>query len=1387
MKAFYYTALMVLFAVSCPCLAQSQITGQRAVQYAPTPSNVQATNLVKGYNSQYIQTSCEYLNNTLADGNSFITKYDSIHNPIFSIKINQYYIRGVCEDAANNIYTIGIYDGFLPEISILKIDPTGNIIWKRGIPQAGSSNIFVPDYYPYDFYKAIVLSNGNVLFSFYNINSRALMLFSPSGSLLNTAEVPVSLGDIKEGFNNTIVASYFDNLGFFGANVTVSGVLLLDFNLKIIKCKKVSSPSSFFLYAIGVDESGHYYLGGVDSAYFSTNTAGGILIKMDSLLNTAAGNTVGFVPTNKKNCIQSNNGRYFKFAVKGNTITAIENLFFVSVQNPITYNNNKFVSVPVFNFDTDFNEQWSKNILIKQDSIDPFFMLADDIIKTGNQYIFAIRSLLKNTFLYYLDTAGNTGGCYNSDANLAVRKFTSTLADTLISSNASSFNAAQPGSFNGISMPAVSISNDCAPPLKPVSNFVIENTGQADTSIVCANTAVNFIDSSRNDPAVFSWVFPPQANLSNADSSCFPNISNVSFDSTGIFPVQLVACNNFGCDTIAKNIKVINPAAAPALGNDTTICTGDSLVLIYTDAVNNSHEFSGSNGLFTTADTLVIRESGTYQCTVTSPCGSQSDDIQVNFSSKPSAAFDVLISCDSLKAVFIDSSKTNGNLLLNYSWKFFDAANVLIGNSIIQNPIFLFPGYASFTVRLIVTSPDNCTASDSVTKTIYLKATPVPAFTATNDCGNLSASFTSNSSVPADTIETYSWNFGNGQLSSDKNPVTSFSNFGSQNVQLTVTSSRGCTSAPFTQIVLIRDKPVAVIDVLKDSVCSNTAFTLNGDASVQGDVITSYQWQLGGNSIGSNDTLTETLGIPATYRYTLTAGSGAGCSSDTAYQVIVVAGKPTASFSFISTCGSLSIPFTAGSAGIDDAITQHYWSFGDNSFSTEANPVKTYPAFFDSYPVKYAAVSYLGCASDTILQNVPVKDNPAVSLLYENNACENLPFTLQAVANVDGAGISNQQWWVNDVLVNTNDNLISLTKPAGNYAIKYLANSSNGCTSDTVVKNIVVDAFPLVAFTVADACVDNTILLQNNSNGNISSYKWAFGNGDSSTAVLPAYQYAAEGNYNIRLDAATGNNCTASSIQPISVAPAPTAAFNVTESCLGKAISIINNSSGNIINYTWQSSNGDNFSGFNPNIIFPEQGDYTLKLIVTSNFGCTSESSNSIRIRAVELITSADTVALINQPLQLLATGADSYVWQPANVLNNPNEDNPVFSVTNSGLYPISVEGTTAQGCKATRRFIITVYSGQAGLLVPNAFSPNADNLNDMFRLNCAGLQSLSFFRIYNRYGQPVYEQRNCSSNGWDGRYKGILQNPGAYVYVWQGIDANGKILNGKGTVMLVK
>jgi gliding motility-associated-like protein len=87
---------------------------------------------------------------------------------------------------------------------------------------------------------------------------------------------------------------------------------------------------------------------------------------------------------------------------------------------------------------------------------------------------------------------------------------------------------------------------------------------------------------------------------------------------------------------------------------------------------------------------------------------------------------------------------------------------------------------------------------------------------------------------------------------------------------------------------------------------------------------------------------------------------------------------------------------------------------------------------------------------------------------------------------------------------------------------------------------------------------------------------------------------------------------------------------------------------------------------------------------------------------------------------------------------------------------------------------------------VPNAFSPNGDLKNDIFRPIPVGVVTTEYFRVFNRYGQVMFET-NQYLKGWDGTYKGVQQPVGNYVWVVKGKARSGKVIEMKGNVVLVR
>jgi gliding motility-associated-like protein len=205
---------------------------------------------------------------------------------------------------------------------------------------------------------------------------------------------------------------------------------------------------------------------------------------------------------------------------------------------------------------------------------------------------------------------------------------------------------------------------------------------------------------------------------------------------------------------------------------------------------------------------------------------------------------------------------------------------------------------------------------------------------------------------------------------------------------------------------------------------------------------------------------------------------------------------------------------------------------------------------------------------------------------------------------------------------------------------------------------------------------------------------------------------------------------------------------------------------------------------------------------VTDNYGCNFAVTDSVLVNMlppVYAFAGNDTNAVLNAPHQLKASGAGvggTYTWTyPAGVILSANGiANPyaTFSPTQPGTfhpdtnyYKLSVIATNQAGCWATDTVKINVFVGPT-FYVPNAFSPNGDGFNDVFRPILVGMYSTDYFIVYNRYGQIVFET-NRFMQGWDGKFKGIDQPSGNYVWTLKGKGQGGRPVEMKGSVLLVR
>lgn len=195
-------------------------------------------------------------------------------------------------------------------------------------------------------------------------------------------------------------------------------------------------------------------------------------------------------------------------------------------------------------------------------------------------------------------------------------------------------------------------------------------------------------------------------------------------------------------------------------------------------------------------------------------------------------------------------------------------------------------------------------------------------------------------------------------------------------------------------------------------------------------------------------------------------------------------------------------------------------------------------------------------------------------------------------------------------------------------------------------------------------------------------------------------------------------------------------------------------------------------------------GSYTLR--VDDANGCSAGSLitiNNITPPPVRILNN-DTTINIGESIRLVAVNAPDYVWTPATWLSCANCATPIAQP----LQPVRYIVNTASGNNCVAADTVNIYlSYDRSLYIPNAFTPNDDGNNDLFRPRAKGV-ALYKLRVYNRWGQLIFETDD-PNKGWNGRLRDQLQPFGTYVYMVQYAyyGKETQALQQKGTFMLIR
>jgi gliding motility-associated-like protein len=259
--------------------------------------------------------------------------------------------------------------------------------------------------------------------------------------------------------------------------------------------------------------------------------------------------------------------------------------------------------------------------------------------------------------------------------------------------------------------------------------------------------------------------------------------------------------------------------------------------------------------------------------------------------------------------------------------------------------------------------------------------------------------------------------------------------------------------------------------------------------------------------------------------------------------------------------------------------------------------------------------------------------------------------------------------------------------------------------------------------------------------------------------------------------------CTASSTVTIQNSKGPT--VKVTDSvstCEGTTDGAITiSTTGTNLTYSWS----NNSSSQNQTNLAP--GIYTVT--VTEASGCAATVSGTVpKLPAPAITAGRDTVIIAGGHTQLVASGGISYLWTPAGSLNNPTIYDPIADPTQTTTYTVIVTGTNdCVSSDSVKVVIAELNCDSTSIFIPNAFSPDNDDLNDVLYVrethNCISQLTL---QIYDRWGELVFETTSLS-NGWDGTFRGKPMKMQVFIYFLRATLNNGQTINKRGNITLMR
>ena len=911
---------------------------------------------------------------------------------------------------------------------------------------------------------------------------------------------------------------------------------------------------------------------------------------------------------------------------------------------------------------------------------------------------------------------------------------------------------------------------------------------------VCPSENVNFTIDPSTIADQWNW------NFGDGSLSSVQNPVHAYLDS-GYFSVTLTAFNN-GCpQTVSRNLYIhVKPPIArftySVNCNNKRVVTfaNTSKTDIAYGPVSYSWNFGDGNTSSSISPTHTYASTGNYSVSLSVTNGSCTNLFtQAIALNSDIADFSISKSTvcrnESFTLTAINSLPAN---IVIYQWSFDGGPFNDLGRVVTTS----FNSVGPHTIALIITDVNGCTDTKVVDAAVTVVG-PTANFTSSSAGACRNSVITFNDLSTPGNISQWNFDFGDGsQQSFTAPPFThNYADTGLFIVRLTVRDVLGCSDTFSLPGNIHITRPVAKFSAASTLVCPGASVQFADSSSGYN---LNYTWWFGdGNSSTLKNPTHIYSGVDSSYTVKLVIRDTVGCSDSLTLVNYIVIRTPKPAFDIKDTtsiCPPLETRFTF----LGQDYESFYWDFGDGSTSTLTNPTHFYNAY-GSYTPKLYLVGYGGCI-DSAASQVNVY-NPALytSLIYGPvTACNSLlvDFTITAPPSTRFTFLGG------DGFVDSSQTKVfsHLYPSFGYFTPTVLIQDTLKCVVNIggTTQIRILGAEPLFGVDNKSFCDSSTVLFANYTIGNDSviSSVWDFGDGIISTTSDPSHLYDVPGTYLPSLTVNTQAGCSKTLNDTIRVYGTPNPFIN------GDSIVCINEQlllQGSLavpdtaIAWNWSFGNGFTSNLQNPSTLYNRDGSYILSLIASNKLGCKDTVTRPVMVPPNPVIT------VLNNPVIPVGTSitlpisyspnVSTYNWTPPLALSCADCPTPVATPKSTTKYRVTA--TDIYGCTSNNEVTVVVVCNDKNFFIPNTFSPNNDGNNDVFYPRGNGIARIQSMRIFNRWGEMVFQRTNFAANdpsmGWDGTYKGRKGDIDAYVYVIELICENSVVIPYRGNVTLIR